>query len=63
MCTEKSEVSLINKHSQAAGLKNRIRTFLSFQTTSAQGYLTYCFSFLECIVAWSTLDISFPTYA
>ena len=56
-----SKVSLIKIHSQVAGLKNRIRAFLSFQTTSAQGYLTYCFSSLECIVAWSTLDISFAT--
>jgi len=61
MCTEKSEVSLIKKHSQVAGLKNSIRPFVSFQTASAQGYLTYCFSSLECIVAWSTLDISFST--
>jgi len=44
-----SEVSLIKKHSQVAGLKNRIRTFLHcypFQTTGAQGYLAYCFSSL-----------------
>jgi len=54
-------VSLIKKHSQVAGLKNRIRTFLPFQTTGAQGYLAYCFSSLECVVAWSTPDISFPT--
>jgi len=46
-----------------AGLKNRIRIFLSFQTTSAQSYLTYCFSSLEYIVAWSTLDIFFSTLA
>jgi len=56
-----SKVSLIKKHSQVAGLKNRKGTFLPFQTTSAQGYLTYCFSSLECVVAWSTPDISFPT--
>ena len=62
MWTVKSEVSLIKKHSQVAGLKNRIRTFLPFQTTGAQGYLAYCFSSLECVVAWSTPDISFPTH-
>jgi len=36
MCTEKSEVSLIKKHSQVAGLKNRIGTSLPFQIAGAQ---------------------------
>jgi len=65
-----SKVSLIKKHSQVAGLKKRIRTFLSFQTTGAQGYLAYCFSSSECVaapifchvpVAWFARDVSFPT--
>jgi len=62
-CSITSKVSLIKKHSPVAGLKNRIHTFLPFQTTGAQGYLAYCFSSLECVVARFTLDISFPTIA
>jgi len=65
-----SKVSLVKKHSQVAGLKNRIRTFLSSRTTGAKGYLAYCFSSSECVaapifrqvpVAWFTRDVSFPT--
>jgi len=47
MWTVKSEVSLIKKHSQVAGLKNRIRTSLPFQTTGAQGYNRLLFSSVE----------------
>jgi len=65
-------MSLVKKHSQVAGLKNRIRTFFSFQKTGAQDYLAYCFSSSEFVaapifrhvpVAWFAQDVSFPTYA